>query len=394
MKVIRNNTANSRTLTVPFHSLRNISSPEDVAAGRKVFAGHMPAKAILGLTTDENVRDYLVDAEGKQRRAHTSVHRAIKDTLKNKPDIFCILNGGIVIVARDSESDEKEKVLKLKSPSIVNGSQTQGVLRDFFDENGLNEDISVKFELIITDDEDLIAEVSIARNFQNDVKSLSIVGRRGELDELQKSFRRQHPKLQLQKSETEWPADDNNYVQTEKLLQVIAALLPDELWFKPTEINRAYTYNSKATCLKDFDNIYRRANDISDDDHEKFKEVYQFYLDVVSQAYDLYEQWKVNSEFEGCGLRCIERDGRKIVEVPDGLIFPVLAALSEFAVKTRQGWQIKVPPIDSELAAAATTAYKEIAKSKPDMMGKTKACYSQVQQVAAMYKKFVRLATA
>jgi len=392
MNNVRDGAAKSRNLVVPFHSLRNISSPEDVEAGRKVFAGHMPAKAILNLPTDENVRDYLVDAEGKQRRTPTSVHRAIRDTLENKPDVFCILNGGVVIVARHSEADDKEKVLKLKKASILNGSQTQGVIQDLFDAGKLGDDISVKFELIITEDEDLIAEITIARNFQNAVKSLSIVGTRGELEELEEYFRKTHPRLRLQKDESQWPAEDTNIVQTEKLLQVVAALLPDELWFKPTDINRAYTYNSKATCLKDFDTIYRKAKDKKDEDHEKFKEVYQFYLDVAGQAFDLYETWKAHPEFEGCGIRSIERDGRKIVEVPDGLIFPVLAALSEFAVKSKQGWQVEPPAIDSELVAAATTAYKEIAKSKPDVMGKTKACYSQVQQVTAMYKKFSKLA--
>ncbi|HSY17194.1 MAG TPA: AIPR family protein [Candidatus Acidoferrales bacterium] len=387
----RNSAANGRTFKIPFHSQRNISSPEDLSANRKVIAGHIPAKAILELPTDENVRSYLVDAEGKQKRTTTAVHRAIKDTLKNNPEQFCILNGGIVIVARGSEVDEKDKVLILTNASIINGSQTQGVLRDFAAETGSELEMSVKFELIITNDEDLISEVSIARNFQNDVKTISIVGQRGELDEIDKHFRKTHSKLQLQKSETEWVSADNNYVQTEKLLQVIAALLPDELWFKPGGINRVYTYNSKATCLKDFDAIYRKAHDKKDKEHEHFKKVYQFYLDIAGQAYDLYESWKSNPAFEGCRLWCIERDGKQIVEVPDGLIFPILAALSEFAVQTKDGWQIKAPKLDDELVAAAVLAYKEIAK-RPDVMGKTKSCYSQVAQVATMYKKFVKLA--
>ena len=41
-----------------------------------------------------------------------------------------MLNGGIVIVARDYEVDEKTKTLSLTRPSIINGAQTQGVLRD------------------------------------------------------------------------------------------------------------------------------------------------------------------------------------------------------------------------------------------------------------------------
>lgn len=154
-----------------------------------------------------------------------------------------------------------------------------------------------------------------------------------------------------------------------------------------------YTYNSKATCLKDFDMIHRKAHDESDEEHDLYKRVYQFYLDIAGQAYELYENWKSNPAFEGCGLWCIERDGRTIVEVPDGLVFPILAALSEFAVKTPKGWRIQAPDLDNELAAAAVLAYKEIAK-RPDVMGKTKSCYSQVQQVAVMYKKFAKLAAA
>jgi len=262
MNTQRTGAAIGRTFTIPFHSQRNISSPEDVAANRKVIAGHMAARAILALPTDENVRSYLVDAEGKQRRTPTSVHRAIKDTLKNKPEQFCILNGGVVIVARGSEVDEKTKIVTLANASIINGSQTQGVLKDYAEETGNDLEMSVKFELIITDDEDLISEVSIARNFQNDVKTISIVGQRGELDELDKRFQKRVPTKRLQKSETEWVSAENNFVQTEKLLQVIAALLPDELWFRPGGINRVYTYNSKATCLKDFDAILRWTPEI------------------------------------------------------------------------------------------------------------------------------------
>jgi hypothetical protein len=76
--------------------------------------------------------------------------------------------------------------------------------------------------------------------------------------------------------------------------------------------------------------------------------------------------------------------------VPDGLIFPILAALSEFAMETKDGWQIRAPKLDDELVAAAVLAYKEIAK-RPDVMGKTKSCYSQVAQVATMYKKFAKI---
>ena len=94
-------------------------------------------------------------------------------------------------------------------------------MKDFFEINPTASDVSVKFELIVTDDDNLIAEISIARNFQNDVKNLSIAGRRGQLEELEDSLQKKFPRLKLQKSETQRPSDDNDYLQTEKLLQVI-----------------------------------------------------------------------------------------------------------------------------------------------------------------------------
>ncbi len=147
-------------VSFPFHSFRNITCPEDVENGRKVFSGHAPVTSVLQLSTDENVRDYLLEAEGKQRRRETQVNKEIRQTLETHPELFSILNGGLVIVARGHEVDEQKKLLHLTRASIINGSQTQGVLNDFF-EKLLSEgadipSVHVKYELIVTDDEDLI----------------------------------------------------------------------------------------------------------------------------------------------------------------------------------------------------------------------------------------------
>src|SRR5690606_41757390 len=110
---------------------------------------------------------------------------------------------GIVIVTKELELDEKAKTVTLHGASIINGSQTQGVLRDLADDNRLPEPpVHIKFEIIVTRDEDVIAETSIARNFQNDVKSISIAGRRKLFDELEKEFQEAFPETKLRKSES------------------------------------------------------------------------------------------------------------------------------------------------------------------------------------------------
>lgn len=386
-----------RTLVdFPYYSFRNISCPEDLENGRKVYCGHAPATSFLDLSTDENVRDYLPDAEGRKKRKYSQVHKDIRNTLVNNPHNFSILNGGITLVAghENHQIDEKNKRLRLRKPSIINGSQTQGVIKDYYNEMRANNAevplIHVTFELILTDDDGLIAETSIARNSQNNVMPLSIAGRLGQLDELEESLRNSLPGIRLRKSETDRSEDA---LVTERIIQVLTALTPEELWPKSGEIgnaNKAYTYAQKTKCLKDFQEVYRKAKESSDPVDAKYKELYQFYLDIVPQAHELYQMWKTHQGFKGTGLRALIRDKQgNILEVPDGIIFPILAALSAFAKKTPEGWRIK--PSDNfdevELISAAKSAYQEIADHNPSTMGKTKACYSALHQITSIYKK-------
>jgi len=376
---------------LPFFSIRNISCPDDTENNRKIYVGFTPVKAIIDLSTNENVRDYLLEAEGRVRRRPTQVHKAILDTLENTPFNFSVLNSGTVIVARDCEIDEKSKMAILKNPSIINGSQTQGVIKDFYETNLSEGEVCpyIKFEIIVTDDEDLIAEISIARNFQNDVMTLSIAGRRGQLDELEESLQAKKPEFKLQKSETKLSED---YVKTERLLQVITALIPEALWPKEKEFNKVYAYSMKAKCLKEFQALFEQAKDPEHSNHREAKELYQFYLDVAAQAFDLHQRWKTHGGFKGTGLRSIAREGREIKEVPEGIIFPILASLSAFALKKNDGWVIEPPSLfnDEELIRAAKSVYMDMAKSNPNVMGKSKSCYAALYQITSIYKKLSR----
>ena len=140
-------------------------------------------------------------------------------------------------------------------------------------------------------------------------------------------------------------------------------------------------FMKKDGCIHD---EAKRGSDI-------FEEVYKFYLDIAPHAWEIYQSWKEHQGFNTTWLRSIERDGRKVVEVPDGLIFPILAALAQFAEKTKQGWKIKQPKEleDMELIAAAKSAYMDIAKSKPEIMGKSRPCYSALEQITSIYKKLL-----
>lgn len=384
-----------KLVEIPFYSIRNVSSPGDNGNGRKVLFGHVNAKDVLDIDTNENVRDYLLEAEGRRRRRPSNVHRAIRETLWSEPENFSVLNGGLTIVSRDYEVDEKKKVLRLLQPSIINGAQTQGVLIDFFEELGEEEHppVHVTFELIVTEDDALIAEISIARNFQNDVVPISIAGRLGQLDELEERIQKVRPEYKLRKSETQLSDD---YIVTERLIQVMTALVPESLWLRndgSASPNKTYTYSAKARCLKDFQEVFKYAKDEKlqgESKYEKYRDLYAFYLDIAPQAYELHEKWKSHQGFRGSRILKIHRheDGT-IAEVPDGIVFPILASFSAFAKETPNGWIIHPPEAfdDQELINTAVTVYKETADHNPQTMGKSKACYSQLYQLTSLYRR-------
>lgn len=389
------NTAQSSDtdLLLKYDSLRNISCSHDTTNGRRVLVGRALASEFLTLNTDENVRAYLVDAEGKKKKRRGEVHFKIQDTIDNYPENFCVLNGGIVIVARDYSTDEKAKTLTLNGASIINGAQTQGVLKDTaraYRESCLPyPEVYVTFEIIVTQSESLIADISIARNFQNDVQNISIAGSRGVLNDLEAHLKAAISKdVKIRKSETDRSED---FLDTEKLLQVVMALTPPDLLTGTATGDRgskAYTYSQKATCLKDFSAVHEAAS--QEKPNKRDVNLYEFFLQIAPVAHILYTKWKSHQGFRGTRIRIIEREGGKIVEVPDGIIFPIIASLSVFADKTKQGWTISQPKqlTDAELIETAKTAYMQIADSNPQTMGKKAACYSSLLSITTIYKKF------
>lgn len=376
--------AEGKTYAFRYSVCRNISSPDDDTVGRKIYSGHAPAGSVLPLEDNENVRDYLVDAKGKQKRSPTLVHQAIRKTLSDNAAEFCVLNGGMTIVASTAEVDDKARVITLTDASIINGSQTQGELRRYFEQWNNEPPVVpyIKFEIIVTDDADLTAEISIARNFQNDVRAISIAGRRGQLDELEQAVAKARPGAKLRKSETDLTGD-GGFLDTEKLIQVTMAVMPEAM-LKKLDVasdagGRTFTYSQKTRCLK----VFQRLVESGPDD------VYACFLDLAPKALDLYDKWKSNQGFKGTRIRSITRENGEIIEVPDGVIFPILAAHSVFAQLSEKGWDLKPPRIfeDSDIIGPTKQAYMEIAGSNPQTMGKSKACYSSLAQITSIYAR-------
>lgn len=385
----------------PYFSIRTVTPPvcSSDSLTCTVRSGTAPAQSFMPINDNENVREYLLGVEGR-KRVPTQVHTAIQETLKNRPDYFPLLNGGITIVVKAIEVDDKKGIAYLTSPSIINGSQTKGILQEHLVRHGFSEDvtgINVRYEIIESDNDDLIADISIARNFQNDVQALSIAGRKGYFDEIDKKVFKPRGK-RLRTSETD-PRNNpngigNDYIDTEKLLQVLTALRPNQLWGvnKGGESpNKAFTYASKARCLKEYQNIFEAKEDKDHKDHKKAVDAYAFYLDVAADAWDIYENWSSHQGFKGTGIQNgIDRDEkRNILFVSDGIIFPIIASLSAFAKLKNGKWVIEPPTsFDEErLIRAAIGYFTTGAKSNPGTMGKSVQAYNQLWELTSLYQE-------
>lgn len=377
----------------PYYTLRSVNSPEDTEAGRRRYCGVAPADSFFQIDTDENVRSYLGRDEEGSRRKSTKVNIAIRETLNKAPEEFPLLNAGIVIVARDVKVDDNTKPprVTLYSPSIINGAQTQGVLKDFF-ANPTDDTRypSVNFELIVTDDDELIGDISIARNYQNDVSDLSIYGRQGRFEALAVAMRESDPTIKLRTRETDF---SDEYLDTEKLVQVVTAIAPTHVPVPSTEkrttktaetIYRVYAYRHRARCLTDFAIVM--------DQPVKWAMAHQFFLDVAVDVWKLY--LKLKSEQTFSRLVCVKGNtiaGKKIVDsdgVPDGIVFPMLSALSRFMHEEDGRWRLAIPPKFPWPTFFQATMLQETssaASHNPNTMGKKADCYIALHGTIDMY---------
>ena len=379
----------SSAYDLQYVTLRNVTSPEDQDANRKRYCGIAKADKLLGLNWDENVRGYLGIGEDGKKRKSTLVNSAIRETLHENRDLFPLLNSGFVLVSSSAQIDDNIKNAKLHDASIINGAQTRGVLESYFAENADDKDFpSVNFELIVTNDKELIGDISIARNFQNRVADLSIYGRQHIFKALEEKLQKNDPQLKLRKSETDW---GDNFVDTEKLIQALTALIPKDVAVPSAERNkktaetiyRVYAYRHRSRCLKDFADVM--------EDPKKWSEAREILLEIAWEGWALYQRLKSEQFFSS--LHCvkgIKHNGTKTVAldgVPDGIVFPMLSALSRFVKRTRTGWRIDIPKTFpwKTLFAQAYLHETTTASNNPQTMGKSAACYVALHGAIDMF---------
>jgi hypothetical protein len=397
-------TSSAGTVHLRYETIRNLTSPEEKANGAKSYFANVPFVELLKLDTASNLRGYIPAHPGKSRN---QTHKAIGYTLENRSDRFVQLSSGITVCATDVEIDDNKKLVALTNGSILNGAQTQGEIRRFLDilsEQGRNApEFHARVEFLVDPDNEFIIDAAIARNLSTQVKPISWAGKKQYFDDLNKSFQKVFPQKSLSTHETDV---GDQFVDTLRLLQILWAMMPEAmlpLTRRSTSEARLKSYKNKAYCLVDFESdvVNRdRARKPDEDpaDYEKVKaaaaERYRYFVDMAGIAWKEYQKWRHhelwNKKYLRSDAKQVQRDG-KTLTVSDGVIFPILSAMSLFVTKDAKSGRfgLSVPSFfdEGEMVLAARDQLTGH-KGDPMMMGRNPAAYEALGTLARVVLRF------
>ena len=328
----------SHNVALNFETLRNLSTKRDLGKGRKIHIGLIKTKELLKLGLDSgdgiietniadkrtNIRD---EAKGKKNNmvgTSSNLPFEIYSTLLNNPEDFHILNNGIKIQCDRSEVNRnRETELSLLNPSVSNGGLTHDVIRKFHFENPDAPDTAMcqvqvlYFNPKFPENHNMDDEVTISSNRQRTVKELSIVGKRGILDEM----------YWLNDEEISRSETDKDKFDTLKLLQISMLMTPNKKWidWDGKELSRATIYSSKSGALKRYKKF-----------HEENPKAKKFLNELSTTAKKIYIQFQntdIITDDNGKVYKQIGEDSYRDLKdgkytLKDGWVLPIMSALS------------------------------------------------------------------
>jgi hypothetical protein len=220
------------------------------------------------------------------------------------------------------------------------------------------------------------------------VADLSIYGRKELFDELEMVLQEHDSAIRLRKRETDY---GDEFVDTEKVIQSLTALMPNDIpvpsadgrrTSSPETVYRVYAYRHRARCLKDFAKIMQ--------DQAAWADAHSYFLDVAWEGWQLYCRLRGEQYFSF--LQKVEKDetnGRRVAAdgVPDGIVFPMLSAMSRFVVSKNGKRHIDIPknfPWET-LFEMASLQFKGPANHNPNTMGKRADCYIALHGLLTMF---------
>lgn len=329
----------SKRFQLSYASIRNSSSPADAAADRKVLHGQAGFQA-------------LIDAwrgAGGFGAGVRSGNPALGDALRARPRDFSFIHGGLALGASEAEIDDKARVATLHGPVPISGSETMSEILAWWEESGGaegplgQENALLSFELLVSRDSSLLSEAAAARA---DGAAARLFDSAAALVPVVDGV---HPVL---------------------LLRLLATMAPRGLWaFDEADgmPDRSFAYGSPYRCVALWQSV-------RDGDSPKSRALARYADAFVPMAAELYRTWKSSPAL-------LASNPGWNGAVPDGVVFPVLAALSCFLVEADGGWKLSgersIP--DAGLAMAALALLDHVAGGDAAAMGSLRAAYATLE---------------
>ncbi len=396
MKVTPKGSHTPTRVQINFQAIRNLTSPDEKSNGIQTYFANVAVGEVLKLDTKDNLRSYIAEYNPKRRNG---VHEAIRDTIDTSPDKFIVRNSGFTVTANDIDVDEGKKRITLTGASIINGAQSQGEIRRYFNEINDSDDdeepsFHVRMEIIVDPDPRSVVDTAIARNTQSPVKSISQAGARGHLDELEQEVRKKFPKLSIRKNETDIGDD---IIDTERLLQWTRLLMPESVSGNSSDAEKLRAYKNRQQCLSDFSTWFETKKT---DPLAKTK--YDFTVHMAPHAIREFKHWESHQAWNGQhiweetkkGGRATRRDATgRIYWVAPGIIYPILGALSEFANKDAETgkWKLDRPSVfrENTMIKHAVRQFRSH-ESDPMAMGRSSAAYDALRTYTSTLMDAIR----
>lgn len=137
---------------------------------KEAYIGILPLSEFKKIIKDDNgnIRNVFDDNLRDFQGVNNPVNKKIESTLSGtKPDLFSVLNNGVTIVA--SSLVLVSNRFTIKDYQVVNGCQTSNILSIYIDKPDLK-DLSIPLKLIVTENEDIKNQITIATNSQTVIK--------------------------------------------------------------------------------------------------------------------------------------------------------------------------------------------------------------------------------
>ena len=344
-------TAENKTVKIKSVVIKNTTSPEEKKHGSMNWTIICNVREILKFDLSKNLRISYGDASTKNRNA---VHKAIYNSFDDEPKRFIQRNSGFTIVCDELKQTNKEEyginTITLTNPSLINGGQTQGEIKRWFEENGedieYNTNTNIKIDVIVEKNQHEVHEICVARNNSTNVSDLSILGNKGRFNAINENMISVFGKDQgtLQMSETD------EGVPTQTLLQILRAMTPKTLKESLLKENPITAYSGKGKCLTDYENEFAREEETRKESPSYRSPLLEFYRSFAPIAWKTYLDWvskkewlvfwKKSDNFKKLGKYNNQNDEFTLTWA---IICPLLYGFQHFVHEKADGWVLEIP---------------------------------------------------